>query len=321
MVHSAISEKPTRRLCLKGLVFEVIQHVLCGKTTKENVLAFGFEAVVEHNKQGTVSGTPSIKNTHINSAFNCILSEPWKLLHERVGDEVMFQLLTRVALFLEMPSKCYLQISGKPITSTLQLTPEQLRVKHSTGVVSVGSRGNCKRKRCTSDGSENSATPTPKRRKTCQEPGKRVPDETNASWNEQLFPRSSVFHSSTFKQKLPLNHIFEIFNTSKAATRKVIKTIFLNSNKMTSGTKKISDSLPRRLYSMIPLFLNIVKRHKKCRFRKLLRLHCPYKAPKTRIVKGKGTTAHHNNLIFQHAVKSFTSPHQVCWNKYTVLSF
>ena len=426
-VKQPVSFNLKRCLSLRNIVLDVIENVRVIKSSKsrENVLAFGYEAVGEHNKQGTVCGYPSLKNTYINSAMDFILSKPWQLLHERVGDDVMFHLLTRVAMFLKMPSRCFFQISGYPITMSSVLTTKNLKAVQKTEFSIKGAKI---RKR---DDLETPATcscngqmPKAKRRNVCDQeslgetldsfqvsvsqkrkaeslektcsvkrkrkklaafrrkcikkqifhpislpglfvhckrrsklvqkfpiqkacpkkkkikakikPRKTLTNTANVSWNKQFFPRSSLFFSLNFDQKLPCNHILECLQVSRTAAQKLIKTIFLESENKKHRQKARQTCLSKRYINMIPLFCELIKGHTRCSFSNLLNLHCPYK--KTNLIKIRrkvscnikaqskrerpdrakfAASEEEKKLIYQHAVQNHSSHLQVsCYFKY-----
>ena len=115
----------TRWFTLKEITNRVIEHVCRSKKT--NVLAFGFEPLSGHGRNGTVAGTVGIQNSYPNTIVSYLrTSKAWLLLHERIGDDLMIHLLQNVAVFVKATSKCYFQVAGFPVSRLTPLTDKDV---------------------------------------------------------------------------------------------------------------------------------------------------------------------------------------------------
>ena len=116
-------------------------------------------------------------------------------------------------------------------------------------------------------------------------------------------PHTSLFYASNLSQSFPKGHILETTPMSKSGARQLVHHIFVkglclsNSNcekrhirKETGNVKNLTGTtgsqkqfgnhmgkqLPKRLKCIQGIFLNLLKLHKKCRYRTLLGYHCFY---------------------------------------------
>ena len=119
--------------------------------------------------------------------------------------------------------------------------------------------------------------------------------------HEIYLPHTSLFYASNPSQSFPKGHILETTHMSKSGARQLVRHIFVkglclsntdcemrgvkkeirNVKNLTGTTSSRKQSgnhkerqLPRRLKCMEGIFLNFLRRHKKCPFRTLLRHHC-----------------------------------------------
>ena len=117
-------KNPSRaRLCsMSEVIYRVIETTLKSKSRHTSVLALGYERPRVNEKYGTVAGTIGIQNVYPNTVVGYLkTSQTWSTLHSRIGDDLMVHLLQNLALFVEMPLRCFLQVSGQPIHLLLPL--------------------------------------------------------------------------------------------------------------------------------------------------------------------------------------------------------
>ncbi|PFX33058.1 Telomerase reverse transcriptase [Stylophora pistillata] len=110
----------TQWFTLKEITVRVIEHFCRGNKT--NVLAYGFESLTGYGKKGIVAGTVGIQNSYPNTVVSYLrTARAWKLLHERIGDDLMIHLLQNLSIFAKVNS-CYFQVAGYPITRLSRMT-------------------------------------------------------------------------------------------------------------------------------------------------------------------------------------------------------
>ncbi|XP_007949806.1 telomerase reverse transcriptase [Orycteropus afer afer] len=100
--------------CLKELVARVVQR-LCERGAK-NVLAFGFALLDEACGDPPMAFTTSVRNYLPNTVTDTLRgSGAWRLLLQRLGDDVLAHLLARCALYLLVAPSCAYQVCGSPL--------------------------------------------------------------------------------------------------------------------------------------------------------------------------------------------------------------
>ncbi|XP_065177613.1 telomerase reverse transcriptase-like isoform X2 [Sycon ciliatum] len=88
--------------------------VICQHSNpSQNVLSCGYRLSYGKVDNGTVTGTTALENVYPNTTCNHLKSAAWQALLKNIGDDLMTHLLTKCAMFLPLPSSCYLQISGR----------------------------------------------------------------------------------------------------------------------------------------------------------------------------------------------------------------
>ena len=148
---------------------------------------------------------------------------------------------------------------------------------------------------------------TPKGKKAKSQKRKWKPASARRIQGIQLhkiyLPHTSLFYATNLSQSFPKRHILETTPTSKSGARQLVRHIFVkglclsstNCEKRrirkeignvknltgTTGSQKQSGNhkgkqLPKRLKCIQGIFLNLLKLHKKCRYRTLLGHHCFY---------------------------------------------
>lgn len=113
------------------------------------------------------------------------------------------------------------------------------------------------------------------------------------NFNEVYLPRSRLFYASNLYQGFSKKHIMQTVSVSMSGARRLVNHVFLkgifnekgnkkemlnkrNTGGSTSTQKRKPFRLPKRIRSIVPIFLKFIARHKKCPFRTLLRHHCFY---------------------------------------------
>ncbi|CAH1795109.1 unnamed protein product [Owenia fusiformis] len=98
---------------LNDVLMRVIQK-LCSKGPSDaNIISHGYR-LVQSSSDLIECGTP-LMSTYPNSQVSILLSKPWTTLHERIGDQVMGDILETVSIFYRVAPKAYIQLTGFPI--------------------------------------------------------------------------------------------------------------------------------------------------------------------------------------------------------------
>lgn len=142
------------------------------------------------------------------------------------------------------------------------------------------------------------------------------------------FPRQTLMYSSNLKDRFPNNHITSTTPYTSRGLTNFIRALFIDKMKQKGeGLPKQNkvQRVPRRFLNMKQLFENFLRRHKRCRFVKLLNLHCSSadnsnrnrpaseqqdKQDTNAVIDKK--EASREILEYENAVKSFTPPYKVC---------
>ncbi|KAM6224389.1 telomerase reverse transcriptase [Rhynchocyon petersi] len=100
--------------CMKELLARVVQR-LCERGAK-NVLTFGFALLDEASDEPPMAFTTSVRSYLPNTVTDTLRgSGAWRLLLQRLGDDVLVYLLARCALYLLVAPSCAYQVCGQPL--------------------------------------------------------------------------------------------------------------------------------------------------------------------------------------------------------------
>ena len=98
------------------IIHRVIEKMCLGGKPDMNIISIGFSICRINSGRGIVQHSVNIQNDHPNSIVNYLKLPQWQMLHCRIGDDVMFHLLSKLSVFVKMPQRCYVQIIGCPVT-------------------------------------------------------------------------------------------------------------------------------------------------------------------------------------------------------------
>jgi hypothetical protein len=115
------AEPPTatraRRCGLPEVLTRALEHILKESSLRPgNVLALGYRAP-RLQESSTFGGSTAVQNFYPNTIIEFLQEPSWVCLHELIGDELFFYLLTATALFWRLDRGCVVQLCGPPISA------------------------------------------------------------------------------------------------------------------------------------------------------------------------------------------------------------
>uniref|UniRef100_A0A8C7CUH4 Telomerase reverse transcriptase n=1 Tax=Oncorhynchus kisutch TaxID=8019 RepID=A0A8C7CUH4_ONCKI len=236
-------------------------------------------------------------------------SDLWKRICQRLGTDVSKYLLESCSLFVTVPPSSAFQVCGVPVYD---------RVSMSTGISRKGEEVSLggKREEVEGDGY------LPGKRRCTQREAPTVSSGTKEqsgpvsatvhveggpSWRTGSFPPLS--HSQSFIRTLGMLYggrgmrRFLLNRKRKSRDegprrlqgRDLVRLVFFEGVAYLNGAERKPERLPRRFFTLVPLFCQLLRRHRRCPYSKILQRVCP--------AVGQGDMA---SLLPQHS-----APHRV----------
>ena len=103
---------------LEDVIHHAIEHLLTRKKT--NILTLGYKHLREYGNNIRLQGTIGICSSSFNSIVAYLKTEPWEMLHKTIGTDLLFHLLTDTYVFVTVPNRCYIQLTGLPVSKFTQ---------------------------------------------------------------------------------------------------------------------------------------------------------------------------------------------------------
>ncbi len=243
-----------------------------------NVLAQGYVVASEALQKGHAvrpcpNMQPGVLCIHLNDNVSyCQTSKYFKFLHALLGDDCLRLLLLQTTLLIPVYPETeqqdwrgnYLQLCGPPMPiSKNSILPS----KQPPSVVMPKPQSRKKRKR---GGNSSNAKPS-----------ETAPPHLNAN---TIVPRASLFYSDSFvpKIRLPLQHVLnDNLNPQRLLASMLEDLVRDNATNVTTiKTSKKATRIkckrwwPRLQLSGLPICQEILQRHQKCDYARLLQRHC-----------------------------------------------
>uniref|UniRef100_A0AAZ3RBV7 Telomerase reverse transcriptase n=1 Tax=Oncorhynchus tshawytscha TaxID=74940 RepID=A0AAZ3RBV7_ONCTS len=262
------------------------------RTKKRNVLAYGYGYTFQDRDadQFKFHGEITQSAAYIHG------SDLWKRICQRLGTDVSKYLLESCALFVTVPPSSAFQVCGVPVYD---------RVSMSTGI----SRFHLgyKRNGTTRNISSGTSSPPAESSKQSGPVSATVHVEGGPSWRTGSFP--PLPHSQCFIRTLGMLYggrgmrRFLLNRKRKSRDegprrlqgRDLVRLVFFEGVAYLNGTGRKPERLPRRFFTLVPLFCQLLRRHRRCPYSKILQRVCP--------AVGQGDMA---SLLSQHS-----APHRV----------
>ena len=111
---------------LEDVIHHAIEHLLTRKIT--SILTQGYKHLREYGNTIRLQGTIGICSTSFNSIVAYLKTEPWEMLHKTIGTDLFFHLLTDTYVFVTVPNRCYVQLTGLPVP---KFTPKNYNCKQT----------------------------------------------------------------------------------------------------------------------------------------------------------------------------------------------
>uniref|UniRef100_A0A8C9V3V4 Telomerase reverse transcriptase n=1 Tax=Scleropages formosus TaxID=113540 RepID=A0A8C9V3V4_SCLFO len=274
---------------------------------RRNVLSYGYvlyDSHFGHTDLFKLHGEITLSAAYIHG------SDFWKKLNQRLGTDITKYLLESCAVFLAIPPTCLLQVCGVPIydcvttetSSRFCLSKPKTSFQHrwlrkATPKPKQEVRGQGRR-RCARWSAERPSRAGKRKhteKKDCEKQeekdglpdGEPLPKRRSPAWRSGTFPppRPSscfirilglLYSEQGFKSFL-LNRKLKgrVDGPRRLRGRDMVKLVFFEGLAYLNGVEKKPKKLPKRFHQMEDIFTQLLRRHRKCPYIKLLERMCP----------------------------------------------
>uniref|UniRef100_A0AAZ3S1H4 Telomerase reverse transcriptase n=1 Tax=Oncorhynchus tshawytscha TaxID=74940 RepID=A0AAZ3S1H4_ONCTS len=276
------------------------------RTKKRNVLAYGYGYTFQDRDadQFKFHGEITQSAAYIHG------SDLWKRICQRLGTDVSKYLLESCALFVTVPPSSAFQVCGVPVYDRVSMSTgiSRFHLGYKRNGTTRNSRGRSKEVRnggWVFQVEVISLTKGPTQ--NLQVFNGSIPRPGGPSWRTGSFP--PLPHSQCFIRTLGMLYggrgmrRFLLNRKRKSRDegprrlqgRDLVRLVFFEGVAYLNGTGRKPERLPRRFFTLVPLFCQLLRRHRRCPYSKILQRVCP--------AVGQGDMA---SLLSQHS-----APHRV----------